>query len=425
MSDVVIRVENLSKRYRIGERAPYLTLRDAITHAVSSPFRSLSSPSLERSANNHIWALRDVSFEVRRGEVIGIIGRNGAGKSTLLKILSRVTKPTHGRARIRGRLGSLLEVGTGFHPELTGRENIYMNGAILGMSKREIALRFDEIVAFSEIERFIDTPVKYFSSGMYVRLAFSIAAHLEPDILIVDEVLAVGDVAFQKKCLGRMGGAAREGRTVLFVSHNMSAVALLCKSAIVLEQGRIRSITDGKHAIAEYLAASMDHDTAVYNVENSPRLDPSLGREVEFLRLELDGFPAKLVPADADLTLLMTIRGNQAVNNFCFNLTIYATDRTPVGSCSGSQVHSIQAGEVAEYRLELPNPRLAPGPYCIDLGLAVGNERTGFRQFDVVTDVLHFEVLPPPGEDGTISEWQQCWGMVRFRELVTARCERG
>ncbi|MGA7245319.1 MAG: ABC transporter ATP-binding protein, partial [Terracidiphilus sp.] len=266
-------MENLGKRYRIGERAPYLTLRDAIALAISSPFRRPSLPSPLGTVNNYIWALRDASFEVRRGEVIGIIGRNGAGKSTLLKILSRVTKPTHGHARISGRLGSLLEVGTGFHPELTGRENIYMNGAILGMSKREIALRFDEIVAFSEIEKFIDTPVKYFSSGMYVRLAFSVAAHLEPDILIVDEVLAVGDVAFQKKCLGRMGSAAKQGRTVLFVSHNMSSVALLCKSAIVLEQGRIRSITESQQAIAEYLAAGVDRDTTVYNVENSPRPD--------------------------------------------------------------------------------------------------------------------------------------------------------
>jgi lipopolysaccharide transport system ATP-binding protein len=287
----------------------------------------------------------------------------------------------------------------------------------------EIARRFDEIVAFSEIEKFIDTPVKYYSSGMYVRLAFSVAAHLEPDILIVDEVLAVGDVAFQKKCLDRMSNSARQGRTVLFVSHNMSAVSLLCKSAIVLEQGCIKMIADSRKAIGEYLTGVMDHDTKVYNVENSPRPDPSLSRKVEFLSVELDGFPAKLVPADADLAMLMTVRGNQTVDDFSFNLSIYSANGEPVGTCSGSQVHSIRSGEQARYRLQLPNPRLAPGSYWIDLGMATGNERTGFREIDAVQETLHFEVMPPPGQDGTVSEWQPSWGMVRFREPATEKCD--
>src|SRR5450631_3328503 len=223
MSDPAIRVERLSKRYRIGTaQARYKTLRDSLVATVKAPLRWIAG---ERSApDSHFWALDDVSFEVNPGEVVGIIGRNGAGKSTLLKILSRITRPTKGRVELYGRVGSLLEVGTGFHPELTGRENVYLNGAILGMKKAEIARKFDEIVAFAEIEKFIDTPVKWYSSGMYMRLAFAVAANFEPEILIVDEVLAVGDGPFQKKCLAKMGEIARSGRTVIFVSHNMGAI---------------------------------------------------------------------------------------------------------------------------------------------------------------------------------------------------------
>jgi lipopolysaccharide transport system ATP-binding protein len=424
MNDVVIRADNLGKRYRIGERVPYLTLRDALARAIAAPLRGIrsrSSPTPDSEANQ-IWALTDVSFEVRRGEVIGIIGANGAGKSTLLKILSRVVKPTVGHAQIRGRLGSLLEVGTGFHPELTGRENTFMNGAILGMSKRDILRKFDEIVAFAEIERFIDTPVKYYSSGMYVRLAFSVAAHLEPDILLVDEVLAVGDVAFQKKCLGRMGDAARQGRTVLFVSHNLGAVALLCDSVIVLEHGRIKTIGDSRQAITQYLAGNGDRATEVYNVEGLPRPDPALRLEVEFLTLEFEGTVARFVPADADLNLRIKVRGNQTISSFSFYLSVVAADGSPIGSCSGVNVHSIQAGEVATYHLQLPNPFLACGSYRMHVAVGTGNERTGFRMFDTATDVLHFDVMAAPGQDGTISEWQKNWGAIRFRSPMTTKC---
>ncbi len=238
MTDTVITVENLSKRYTLGI-ARHDTLRDRLTHAMRAPLRRLRG-TVEADPTE-FWALRDVSFEVKRGEVLGIIGRNGAGKSTLLKILSRITEPTTGRIRIRGRVASLLEVGTGFHPELTGCENIFLNGAILGMSRAEIRRKFDEIVAFAEVERFIDTAVKHYSSGMYVRLAFAVAAHLEPEILIVDEVLAVGDAAFQNKCLGKMREVSRaQGRTVLFVSHNMDAVRRLCKTAIWMAAGHFK-----------------------------------------------------------------------------------------------------------------------------------------------------------------------------------------
>jgi len=258
MNDIAIRVENLSKQYRIGgPQARYRTIRESLTGAITAPFHRLSSVIRGRSsaaANETIWVLKDVSFEVKRGEVVGIIGRNGAGKSTLLKILSRITEPTEGCAEIHGRVGSLLEVGTGFHPELTGRENITLNGAILGMKRAEIDRKFDEIVAFAEIEKFIDTPVKHYSSGMYVRLAFAVAAHLEPEILLVDEVLAVGDAAFQKKCLGKMGDVAREGRTVLFVSHNMAAIVQLCSRGVLLERGRLGHIGNADEIVRRYLA---------------------------------------------------------------------------------------------------------------------------------------------------------------------------
>ncbi len=255
MSDIAIRVEKLSKQFKIGS-APvqYRTLRDSLTDVLAAPARLLKSGSPGREKST-IWALQDVSFEIHKGQVVGVIGRNGAGKSTLLKILSRVTEPTSGRAEVRGRVGALLEVGTGFHPELSGRENIYLNGAILGMKRTEIERKFDEIVAFSEVEQFIDTPVKRYSSGMYLRLAFAVAAHLEPEILVVDEVLAVGDAEFQRKCLGKMSDVAQEGRTVLFVSHNMSAILRLTDEALVLEKGKLALRAPTPEAVDYYMAA--------------------------------------------------------------------------------------------------------------------------------------------------------------------------
>ncbi|MFN2480549.1 MAG: ABC transporter ATP-binding protein [Pyrinomonadaceae bacterium] len=249
----MIRIDNLGKRYRIGARQnSYETLREVIAGAVRSPLGSLTRRRVSRG--DAIWALKGLNFDVEPGEIIGIIGKNGAGKSTLLKILSRITEPSAGRVEMYGRAGSLLEVGTGFHPELTGRENVFLNGAILGMKRREIVRKFDEIVAFAEIERFVDTPVKRYSSGMYMRLAFSVAAHLEPEILIVDEVLAVGDEQFQKKCLGKMGEVGKHGRTVLFVSHNMAAVSNLCRRVVVLDAGCATFIGAQDEAVAHYLA---------------------------------------------------------------------------------------------------------------------------------------------------------------------------
>jgi lipopolysaccharide transport system ATP-binding protein len=263
MSDIAITVENLSKSYLIGHQSQReYTLRDIIGREARNFMRKASDllhgrQIVQGDEVEELWALKDVTFKVKQGDVLGIIGRNGAGKSTLLKILSRITEPTEGRMLLRGRVGSLLEVGIGFHPELTGRENIFLNGAILGMSRKQIERKFDEIVAFAEIEKFLDTPVKRYSSGMYVRLAFAVAAHLEADILIVDEVLAVGDVEFQKKCLGKMSEVAGGGRTVLFVSHNLAAITRICKSAIVLSAGHVQGIYDNvEQAVSQYLSGN-------------------------------------------------------------------------------------------------------------------------------------------------------------------------
>jgi lipopolysaccharide transport system ATP-binding protein len=263
MTETAIRVNDLSKLYRIGEaQEKYRTLRDTIANAATAPFRGIKS-TLNKSANksvprNTIWALKDISFEIKQGDVVGVIGRNGAGKSTLLKILSRITEPTKGMASIHGRVASLLEIGTGFHHELTGRENVHLNGAILGMRKADINRRFDEIVEFAEVAKFIDTPVKHYSSGMYLRLAFAVAAHLETDILLVDEVLAVGDAAFQRKCLGKMENVAADGRTVLFVSHNLSTVKELCQTSLVLQGGALEYQGPVVEGLARYSRNLMD-----------------------------------------------------------------------------------------------------------------------------------------------------------------------
>jgi homopolymeric O-antigen transport system ATP-binding protein len=271
MNETVIHVEQLSKIYKIGKREDsYRTFRDVLSSAITAPFRKLGSTRNNHNKNESIYALKDVSFDIKRGEVLGVIGRNGAGKSTLLKILSKITEPTGGYAEIRGSVSSLLEVGTGFHPELTGFENIFLNGAILGMKKTEIEQKFDEIVAFAEIEKFLYTPVKHYSSGMYVRLAFAIAAHLEPEVLLIDEVLAVGDIGFQKKCLGKMQSVAHEGRTVLFVSHNMAAVESLCQRGIVLSNGQVAVNGTQLGAISYYLS---DVDTSAVSLrERSDRI---------------------------------------------------------------------------------------------------------------------------------------------------------
>lgn len=399
-ADTVIRVEGLSKRYQLGSLR-HDTLRDRLAHALRAPFARLRGNAPADPAE--FWALRDVSFEVKRGEVLGIIGRNGAGKSTLLKVLSRITEPTTGRVSLRGRVASLLEVGTGFHPELTGRENIYLNGAILGMSRAEIRRKFDEIVAFAEVERFLDTPVKHYSSGMYVRLAFAVAAHLEPEILIVDEVLAVGDADFQAKCLGKMESIARnEARTVLFVSHNISAVARFCPRALLLDQGRIR--VDGRTEIA------------INGYVSGGRTTPQGG-----IDLTKEGHTAS-----APLKLLsLTLNDGRALVNrqpFTAALRFQVTRPTRAGFGIGfsnvdgrriltlesdyaGQFHDLAPGEHV-VTLRIPVLDLIPGRYRMDVG-AFGDRHEGFHYYP---DCAVLDVEPgattPTHVHGVYGDWR-------------------
>jgi lipopolysaccharide transport system ATP-binding protein len=309
-----IRVENLGKKYRIGQagtRGGYRTLREGMTDSAKSCLGRLRAGTV-RTKTDEFWALRALDFEVQAGEVVGIIGRNGAGKSTLLKILSRITKPTTGLAELRGRVGSLLEVGTGFHPELTGRENVYLNGSILGMSRREIGHKFDEIVAFAEIEKFLDTPVKRYSSGMYVRLAFSVAAHLEPEILLVDEVLAVGDASYQRRCIDRMSELARSGRSILFVSHNLDLIPRLCQRAVQLERGQITAAGAAGAVVRTYLEA-MIGAASTDDLTQRPRTGNGLARFTRLTLLDSSGCPVAQHKSGEDLVLLAEIRAERDV----------------------------------------------------------------------------------------------------------------
>src|ERR1700688_906223 len=307
MSDIVIRAEGLGKRYRRGLTGPPETLRDALTRVITSPLAAMRRPTRE-----HFWALRDVGLEVRHGEVLGLIGRNGAGKTTLLKILSRITRPTTGWAEIHGRVRSLLEVGTGFHGELSGRENAYLSGSILGMGKREIDRKFDEIVAFAEVDKFIDTPVKHYSSGMYVRLAFAVAAHLEPEILLVDEVLAVGDINFQKKCLGKMGDVAKGGRTVVLVSHQLNQIRRLCQRVAWVDGGVIR-MEGGTHEVVSAYESAMSRGNP--NGNASERAG-GLATKARFLRwevLEPRGEQSNVLSAFGPVTVMFVVQTDEPI----------------------------------------------------------------------------------------------------------------
>ncbi len=406
MSDLAIKVEHLSKLYKIGARQErYKTLRDTLTDAFVVPFRHLSSAFGHQSSvtghsssvvrprssvvcNDTIWALKDVSFEVKHGEVVGIIGRNGAGKSTLLKILSRITEPTEGRAIINGRVGSLLEVGTGFHPELTGRENIYLNGAILGMRKQEIHRKFDEIVAFAEIEKFLETPVKHYSSGMYVRLAFAVAAHLEPEILLVDEVLAVGDAAFQKKCLGKMGDVAKEGRTVLFVSHNMGAIQRLCSRAILLERGSIRKFGETREIVSYYFSSSIEGKYDQKIGIRTPDTKPSAFFSSWFV--SLDGQYQILSGNDVSINLETEFKRH--IQNVYFGIALWSDDGTLVWAANshddGKSTETLAAGKYTVQFL-LSHLILRPGTYWIEASI-----NTAYGQLDRWQAYPYLEVLP-------------------------------
>jgi lipopolysaccharide transport system ATP-binding protein len=398
MVNTVIRVENLGKRYIIGHQRPkgdgIRHVIEAAMHALFARLRSRSAP--KKRQKEEFWALKEISIEVKQGEIVGIVGRNGAGKSTLLKVLGRITEPTTGRIHLNGRMASLLEVGTGFHPELTGRENIFLNGAILGMGRNEIKAKFDEIVAFADIEKFLDTPVKRYSSGMYVRLAFSVAAHLDPEILVVDEVLAVGDVAFQKKCLGKMAEAHARSRTVLFVSHNLAAVESFCSRAVVLEQGQI--VFDGpcREAIHFYLESLRGNGSASHR--DAIDLGISTGRPVNYRpqlkKLELfDGGDRPLrgtIPAGGSLKALIYFQLEDPCRGVDAELGFYTLSGERVCTAHSAyepcRNHERRAGEQI-FLCEIPNLPLVPGEYMINVGLDIA-----LREADRVEDAARLTV---------------------------------
>ncbi len=369
MSGTVIRSEGLGKRYRIGELQRYKALRDVLTELISAPFRMVRSgrPQVDagRGSRSFVWALRDVSFDIKQGEAVGVIGRNGSGKTTLLRILSRITEPTEGVGRVRGRVGSLLEVGTGFHPELTGRENIYLNGSILGMRKRELDGKVDAIVAFAEVAKFIDTPVKFYSSGMYVRLAFAVAAHLEPEILLVDEVLAVGDAAFQKKCLGKMGEVGRQGRTVMFVSHQMNAIRKLCTRVLWLETGRVKMFDSMVKVVSAY-------ETALSTVrpDASRTEDTSDHIAARFLGWEIvdaQGEQPNLLVTQGAVRIKFTVQVNKPIRSGHHGIALWSNDQQLMWGWSTD--HLDLAPGVHELEYALPGLPLKPGSYCWKVSL--------------------------------------------------------
>src|SRR5262249_49377212 len=382
-------VESLGKRYRVSRgaaRPRYRTLREDLVNLVSAALRRLTRGP-DGGNMEEFWALRNVGFAVRPGEVVGIIGRNGAGKSTLLKVLSRITRPTSGEVRLRGRVGSLLEVGTGFHPELTGRENIYLNGSVLGMSRREVERKVDEIVAFSEVERFLDTPVKRYSSGMYVRLAFAVAAHLEPEILIVDEVLAVGDAGFQKKCLGKMNEVGRQGRTVLVVSHNMAAVRALCRRGIVLRRGELVFDGEVESAVKHYLAYL--HDTAGQAFGDNPeRSGSGAVRLTAVGLLDEAGEPVTDPVAGRPATVKLTYQNPSGVRRLDVVMTIYNHLGVAVTNfdtrVAGTEIDDLGAG--GEIGCALPRLPLPVGEYRVAVALFAGRETA-----DLVPNALVFD----------------------------------
>jgi lipopolysaccharide transport system ATP-binding protein len=427
-----IRVENLSKSYRIGTRpnGEYRTLRESIADVAVAPWRCLRDLSRwgaggngegNDSAPDHIWALKDVTFEVHPGEVVGIIGRNGAGKSTLLKILSRITEPTSGRAEFRGRIGSLLEVGTGFHPELSGRENIYLNGTVLGMSRREIDRKFDEIVAFSEIEKFLDTPVKRYSSGMYVRLAFGVAAHLEPEILLVDEVLAVGDTAFQRKCVGKMHDLSESGRTILFVSHNMPAVRTLTTRCLYLEGGRFIFAGPTHDAINKYLHDGVDNRKGGNNASLS-----------YFRRDKADGSPVRITRIWVDERTSSDLARIHVGDDFTIHCEIESSRNYPRASVAfwlmnerGERVTTALSLD-QRFRLSLsPGAQvvsckvqglpLSPGRFTLTIGVT---ENTNTKALDVIVDYPVLETVFSDIESGALDWPNRPWGTVHWSPLI-------
>jgi lipopolysaccharide transport system ATP-binding protein len=421
MSQPIITCDGISKCYQLGANPlnrnsrPLrgFTLRDDLSELMHAGIERLKGRARQqRQQKSTFWALKDVSFEIGRGEVVGIVGKNGAGKSTLLKILSRIVDPSDGTARLRGRVASLLEVGTGFHPELSGRENIYLNGAILGMRKAEIDRRFDEIVAFAEIDRFLDTPAKRYSSGMYVRLAFAVAAHLEPEILIVDEVLAVGDFAFQKKCLGKMHDvAASDGRTILFVSHNLSALTQLCARAILLENGSVRSVGPVKEVVESYLKGGLNHSsTRTFFPADAQKPLQYLAAEV----LHADGTSGSEFSCDEPLIIRLRVDARKPIAGPLLTFTVQNLDGIQVlisdfRDC-GEEASDRLAIGVHDFEITIPRRLLAPTTYVLTLESGVQyagrvEKLEACCEFTVRDFLMRTDIAPRPGVVGALLPW--------------------
>ncbi|MEI6752091.1 MAG: ABC transporter ATP-binding protein [Paludibacter sp.] len=420
-----IKFENISKQYRLG-----LVSTRTLSHDLNRWFKTSimgkEDPYLkigevndraQKGTSDYVWALKDIDFEVQQGEVLGIIGKNGAGKSTLLKILSKVTAPTTGTIKAAGRIASLLEVGTGFHPEMTGRENIYMNGAIMGMSKTEITRKLDEIVDFSGVERYLDTPAKRYSSGMTVRLGFAIAAHLEPEILVVDEVLAVGDFDFQKKAIGKMKSvSSQEGRTVLFVSHNLPSVRNLCNKGLLLHNGMIDKMGDVNEIIDLYSEKFVS-----FNAKKQITIDDSFrylkyNRSIEFLEVILNTDQNNNAFAtNEDINLKLVIKGNENVTNFRFAVGVFNIRETCIGVYFSDQVFSIGKNEIKTINFTLKDTQLAKGQYYLDFSIGKGNEVSGIKDFDLIQKTIFFEVaFKDIRKEEMISVWMETWGNINF-----------
>ena len=422
-----IEFNNISKQYRLGLVSTKTLSHDlnrwwqtAVLHK-EDPYLKIGSVNDRSTAadSEYVWALKDIDFKVEQGDVVGIIGKNGAGKSTLLKLLSRVTGPTTGTIKARGRIGSLLEVGTGFHPEMTGRENIYMNGAILGMTKAEITRKLDEIVDFSGCERYIDTPVKRYSSGMMVRLGFAVAAHLDPEILVVDEVLAVGDAEFQKKAIGKMQDVSRgEGRTVLFVSHNMASIKNLCKNGVLLEKGMVKTVGKIDDVVAEYMAANLAEVGDVAEVTKFKRVNVQT-KEVEIISLKRQ-IPYKL-DSLKDVVFIARVKRNSSVQKFQFTTLIdnVGNGGTRVGMAYSDEIVWPEGKTEAEFEVRIPQHHLTKGKYILDVWTGIGDPTSSCKYYDAVYDTLTFEVESIGNK--LVNEWYSYWGETVYPMQVTSK----
>ena len=423
-SNIAIKFENISKQYRLG-----LVSTKTLSHDLNrwwqmtvlrrdDPYLKVgeSNDRAKKGSSEYVWALRNINFDVKKGDVVGIIGKNGAGKSTLLKILSRVTAPTTGTIKAQGRIASLLEVGTGFHPELTGRENIYMNGSIMGMTKAEIARKLDEIVDFAGVERYIDTPVKRYSSGMTVRLGFSIAAHLEPEILVVDEVLAVGDVEFQQRAIGKMQDVSKgDGRTVLFVSHNMGAIRSLCQTGIVLANGSVLFAGSSEECVEQYLMSNKNIEMQSYVTIESKHRPAKLSREIEFVSVRFVENTTEFNSSDR-IVLGFEIRCTKTIKTFGIFGSFWSMDQNRIGTFFSDDYPGMETGEVKHVQLAVGPVNLAPGTYYMNMGLGVGNHKTtNIKDYDWADGTLKFSIKEyDANKNVEFVRWERNWSNIVF-----------